>query len=153
MRKLPFLWFFCFTLLPVNGYSQDLNHIRNQYQHAAADKDICQALIEELKNVNEIDGVELAYLGALETIWANHVSNPFSKLRTFNIGKEKIETAVKRTPDDPEIRYLRLSVQENAPGFLGYNNEIETDRKYLKNNLDNVESRSLRTRIEEILDS
>lgn len=62
------------------------------------------------------------------------------------------ETAVSEYPYNPEIRFLRLSVQQNAPGFLGYNDQIEMDRNFLMSHLDGVHPRSLRKRIEELAD-
>lgn len=93
----------------------------------------------------------MAYLGALETIWAKYVGNPFSKLSTFNKGKEKLEKAVKNAPDNLEIRYLRLSVQKNAPSILGYDKAIKTDAEFLRKNIGRVELAALRNRIEQLL--
>lgn len=141
----------CFIFLSDNGFAQDLKNIRNQYHAAVTDENVCRALIAKLSKEKEIGNIELAYLGALETIWAKYVLNPFSKLKTFKNGKEKIEQAVNQEPNNIEIRYLRLSIQKNVPGFLGYNDNIKEDDLFLKTNLNNVVSEQLRTMIENIL--
>ena len=47
-----------------------------------------------------------------------------------------LEAAIKQDPDNAEFRFLRLIVQEHAPGALGYKTDIEKDsemiRKYYK---------------------
>lgn len=150
MKKIVPILFLGVMLFFQNGLAQDLNYIRVNYQKAATDKSVCQSLIKNLSN-EEASNLKLAYLGALETIWAKHIGNPFSKLSTFNSGKEKIEKAAKNAPNNIEIRYLRLSIQKNAPWILGYNDAIKTDELFLKNSLDEVSSKGLRRRIKNLL--
>src|SRR5699024_2246091 len=142
---------FCLSMLFQSVNGQDLKNIWDQYEKASTDKATCQALIKKLENKKELNNVELAYLGALETIWAKYTSNPFSKWSAFKKGKEKIEEAVKREPDNPKIRYLRLSVQKNNPGFLGYNRAIASDEELLKGHLDNLTDKDLKDSIENLL--
>lgn len=68
-----------------------------------------------------------AYKGLSETMMAQYAFMPTSKLRYFNNGKYKIESAIKTEPDNPELRYIRLMVQLNAPSLLGYTKEVSDD--------------------------
>lgn len=143
------LFIFCLSFL--NGkIASDLNYLRQNYKNAVSDKILCRTLINELKNKND-EIVFLAYLGAFQTIWAKHTANPVSKIKTFNEGKNNIEKAVKKQPKNFEIRFLRLSVQKNAPVFLGYSDDIDEDESFLKDNLKNVKSSDLLKLIYEIL--
>lgn len=128
----------------------DLEYLRKNYGTALLDEELCKSLIEEL-SADEKSSVHLAYLGAFQTIWANHAINPFSKLKTFNQGKKNIEKAVKSDPANIEIRFLRLSVQENCPVFLLYQRSIKEDRIYLFKNLHNITSPTLRKMAERLL--
>lgn len=122
-----------------NVQSMDLETVRMNYGKAASDKKLCRAMIEALHTETE-DAVHLAYLGAFQTIWAKHSSNPISKLQTFKRGKRNIEDAVMSKPDNVEIRLLRLSVQSNCPSFLGYKKNIEEDKKFIMSNTKNITS-------------
>ncbi|MGN6615741.1 MAG: hypothetical protein ACTHJ5_01075 [Ilyomonas sp.] len=113
---------------------QDLNMVRSNYARALEDKKVCSEMIKELKPVEGND-VYLAWLGGYQTIWANHVFNPLSKLKTFNEGKKNIEKAVNNDPQNPEIRLVRLSVQKNAPSFLKYQGDIEEDEAFIRKNI------------------
>lgn len=127
-----------------------LKYLRDNYEKAVSDKKICETIIRDLEK-NPKSNVHLAYLGAFQTIWANHVFNPFSKLKTFKKGKANIELAVKNENSNAEIRFIRLSVQKNCSGFLGYNDNIKQDKLFLKNHLDEVQPGQLKEMIENIL--
>ena len=75
------------------------------------------------------------YVGVAETMLAEEVFWPMEKLNYFNRGKKKIEQAIDNDKDDPELRYLRLLVQLNAPRFLSYNDSIERDLIFFTNNI------------------
>lgn len=91
-------------------------------------------MIEELELSKEKSVIALAYLGAYQTVWANHIFNPLTKLATFKKGKKNIELAISKEPENIEIRYIRFSVQKNAPSFLGYNSHLKEDRDFLVKN-------------------
>jgi hypothetical protein len=139
-------------LLSPGVYAQQLqlDSIRANYSKAVNDKKLCQKMIANL-GANSTSAVNLAYLGAYQTIWAKHVINPLSKLQTFNKGKKNIEKAVSAQPDEIEIRFIRLSVQKNCPAFLGYNTHIDEDSKILSANSKNVKSPTLKKMIDALL--
>jgi len=74
-----------------------------------------------------------AFLGAMTMKKAGIGGNPFYKLYLFKKGHELLEDAIKESPNNIEFRFLRLMIQENAPGFLGYNDSEETDSEYIRN--------------------
>lgn len=109
-----------------------LEDIRRIYPNAVNDKSLCKESIEQLKKLDLTTATHLGYLGGLQAIWANHVFSPISKLQTFNEGKANIELAIKKEPSNPELRYIRLSIQQHAPFFLGYKKNIKEDIDFLK---------------------
>lgn len=135
----------------VTAHTMDLEYLRKNYSKAVSDKELCQSLIVQLSKKTESE-VHFAYLGALHTIWANHVFSPLSKLNSFLQGKTEIELAVKKDPNNVEIRFIRLSVQKNCPSFLGYNSNIASDKKYLKDHLSSITSEQLKKMVKELID-
>ncbi|RDI14558.1 hypothetical protein DEU42_102255 [Flavobacterium sp. AG291] len=132
-------------------YSQELEDIRYNYSQAATNKLLCKEMIYKLRNDRE--PIRIAYLGAFQTIWAKHTLNPFEKLKTFKEGKANIEESVAQSPSDTEIRFIRLSVQLNAPKFLGYSNNIEEDKKIIRYSGSDIKSETLQKMIKECLKS
>ena len=73
-----------------------------------------------------------AFEGALLMKKAGMGGSPASKLHLFKEGKKMLEKAIQQEPGNAEYRFLRLIVQENAPGFLGYKNDIEKDSAFIR---------------------
>ena len=141
----------CVLFMNFSFNSIDLNEVRSSYSKAVLDKKLCEKMIEELELSKEKSVIAIAYLGAYQTIWANHVFNPLSKLATFKKGKNNIELAISKEPENVEIRYIRFSVQKNAPSFLGYDNSLKEDRNFLVKNKKNINSDLLQKNIETLL--
>lgn len=90
-----------------------------------------EALVQYTENIDaEKDPLYMAYKGAAVATTANCTSWPLKKLSRFRDGKNYIETAVERAPEDLEIRFLRYTIQQNIPDFLGYDNK-DDDRKFI----------------------
>ncbi|AWH85663.1 hypothetical protein HYN59_11335 [Flavobacterium album] len=128
----------------------EMDTVRNSYRLAPGDKTVCKEMIALLENRK--DAVSLAYLGAFRSIWAKHTPNPLSKLGTFRKGKKNIEAAVAAEPLNIEIRFVRLSVQLNAPGFLGYNDDIDEDKKFIMANRGTITSEVLKSMVDDIIE-
>ncbi|SEH84225.1 hypothetical protein SAMN02927937_01722 [Paenimyroides aquimaris] len=128
-----------------------LDTVRANYSKVVSDKELCEKMIAELAEAKNNSATHLAYLGALLTIWANHVFNPISKLNTFKEGKKNIEQAIKKEPANVELRFIRLSVQKNAPSFLGYKSNINEDTEFIKENRHQIGSEILKKNIEMLL--
>lgn len=108
-------------------------------------------MISELEKVKNDSAVNLAYLGGFQTIWANHVFSPIKKLNTFKEGKKNIEQAIKKAPDNVEIRFIRLSVQKNALSFLGYKSNVKEDEEFIRKNRNPEISEIVNKNIDELL--
>ena len=115
----------------------DMNAVRSSFTKAASSKAICGGMIEKLEPLTN-DHLCLAYLGGFQAIWANHVMNPFSKLKTFKEGKRNIENAVSKVPGSWEIRLVRYSVQKNSPAFLDYGQHLKNDAAFIRKHLHSV---------------
>ncbi|MHA3787813.1 hypothetical protein ACX0HA_06330 [Flavobacterium hauense] len=143
------IFFIVLSGFAFGGNISEIEKVRVNYAQAALNKALCREMIKKLKDYN--DPVQQAYLGAFQTIWAKHTLNPFEKLKTFKKGKANIEESVALAPLNAEIRLIRLSIQLNAPGFLGYNDNIEEDRNFILDNKSDIKSESLQKMIDECI--
>lgn len=128
-----------------------LNDARANYNKLASDRFLCEKMIFELEKTKNNSAAHLAYLGGAQTVWANHVVNPISKLNTFNKGKKNIESAIAKEPENVELRFIRLSIQKNAPSFLGYKSNVKEDTELIKKKYQQVNSTILKKNIEALL--
>lgn len=116
---------------------------------ASNDKALCFSMMEELvkhKNDEKAKG----YLGAYTMISANHVFSPIQKLKSFNKGKDALEKSIVQLPKDVELRYVRYAIQISIPKFLGYKNNIQTDKKWMMEQLQHSDKK-LQTDIRTLL--
>lgn len=89
----------------------------------------------------------IGYKGALTMIMAKHTMNPFKKLDCFNTGKSLLEQALIKEPNNVELRYLRFSIQCNAPAFLDYNSQRESDKVFLLKQANIIKDADLKGRM------
>lgn len=88
--------------------------------------DSVNAMVTIVKNsaLTYKDGFE----GVLLMKKAGLVGNPLNKLNLFRSGRNKLENSIKKESKNAELRFLRLIIQEHAPGILNYNDDIAGDR-------------------------
>lgn len=110
---------------------QDISQIRENYFKASETKEKAEGFYGLVLDYHGEDELLLAYKGAGLTLKAKYSSNLFSKKKYFTDGVELIESSVKYSPENPEIRIIRLSIQEHTPKILNYNNKIEEDKKVI----------------------
>jgi len=129
-----------------------LNNIRVLYQKSATDKNSCIQLNKEIASVQIYeDAVLYGYKAVSKMMMANYVTNPFTKLSYFKEGKKMLDNVIDNNKTNIELRFLRLCVQENAPAFLGYNDDIDDDKKFIKLYLASLKDFQLKTQIHDYL--
>jgi len=102
------------------------DNIRQSYLNARNAEGI-QNFLALSEQLNLYVAAEKAYRGVALAMYADIAEGLYTKLDYFNRGKELIEAAIKEQPHNPEIRFLRISVQAEAPLMLGYSGAIEDD--------------------------
>lgn len=138
--------------ISVAGTAQDWSGIRSSYPKAVQSSETTNKLDGELRNVTSTNKpVLLAYKGAILTLKAKFSKKKSDKKEFFKEGVSFIESAVKTEPSNIEIRYIRMSVQENSPKFLGYRKNIEEDKQFILKNYANVSSKELKDVIKDFV--
>lgn len=119
-----------------NISDSEVKTIRN-YFYTGIDKeeylDSLDSFISRLiKNKIKSDyAILVAYRGACKSVRAVHTFWPLSKLNYVKEGLVDLDDAVLKEPNNIEIRFLRFSVLDNLPGFLGYGSDADSDAKVL----------------------
>ncbi|MFD2717705.1 hypothetical protein ACFST9_03195 [Hymenobacter monticola] len=106
--------------------------LRRHYEQAASDKAAGEKFYNLLADYKDRDGLVLAYKGAAEAIRARDASM-FNKLTYVQDAARTFEQAVSIDPRNPEIRFLRFSVESNLPAFLGLSKHVDEDKELLLN--------------------
>jgi hypothetical protein len=113
-----------------NKITSDLNRTAFYKAIQSDDKVLVDAQISELNSIPA--NIKDAFLGAMTMRRAGIGGNPVSKLKLFKKGHKLLEAAIKQDPNNTEYRFLRLMIQENAPGILGYKVDEEKDSEFIR---------------------
>jgi hypothetical protein len=141
MKIAAFLLVFTYLF----GTLPDIAKLRADYIRASEDKEVTMRLNDELSSVEKTDDkVLVAYKGAVLTLMAKYTKLKQEKKQFFREGAGLIEYAINANPNSIEIRVLRLSVQENSPKFLKYNQHITEDKQFILNQFKSTTSKELR---------
>ena len=154
-KKNTLLRFFSFivvfALLSGQGvWAQEfsLEQVRLSFSKSLLEEQACAELhskMEAEKNVT--DPVWMAYFATVTMTMAKYTFNPISKFHYFNRGKEIIAKSIELDPKNIEVRFLRFTLQDHAPTFLGYDKEIAEDKKYLLENIESIQALQLKKAI------
>jgi len=138
----------CFIFTSGSANNPSIEEIRYLYQKAAKEEILCKKLLVSLQIYNESNNTTLAAYRACATmIMAKYVSSPINKLSKFNEGKNLLEKCINKDNRNVEIRFLRFTVQCNAPKFIGYNSSLLLDKNFLLNCLSTIKDKQLKNNI------
>ncbi|MGC4038904.1 MAG: hypothetical protein QM764_23300 [Chitinophagaceae bacterium] len=97
---------------------------------ASGDLKTIDAQIGLLKAVDIAE--KIAFEGALLMKKAGKENGAGKKLNLFKQGHKKLEEAISNDGENGEYRFLRLMIQEHAPGMLGYKDDLKKDSAYIR---------------------
>lgn len=131
---LKALFIFVFSL---NSVAQKAYNKQGFYD-AMSSKDI-NVIDQEIKEAEKATGLDKqAIIGTLTMKKAGLAPGKGNKLKIFKAGHRELEASIKQDSGNAEYRLMRLMIQENAPGILGYKKEIKGDSDYLRKSFKNL---------------
>lgn len=129
-----------FNLFMLFGFSVMAQSAYNKegfYDAMATDQ--LQQIDLQLKEVQKATGTDKqALVGTLTMKKAGLISGAGKKLKLFKAGHKELEAAISEDKENVEYRFMRLMIQEHAPGILGYKEEIQTDSDYIRKSFKNL---------------
>jgi len=78
------------------------------------------------------------YEGALIVKKAGLVKGVKTRLDLFKAGCKKLEAAILADSTNTEFHFLRLAIQEHAPGIVKYHSDIKKDKAIIQKNYNNL---------------
>lgn len=123
----------------INAQQLEINEIRSVYFKLKNDDCNALKLAKQFEKAPPQSAILIGYQGAALAASPECISNPAKKLSEFKKGKKLIDAAIYKEPSNIEIRFLRFATQSKAPGFLGYKDNLEEDKKFLIKNIQNLQ--------------
>lgn len=143
------IYLFAFLLMVITSIANI--DLRNQFDKAIYSKSLAENLKLSLEKKSNLTPLELGYLGATKMLLAKHYFNPFNKLEIFNQGRTDLDNALKKDKNNAELVFLRYSCAKNAPHFLNYYQNIDSDKAFLENAIISMTDNDLKSRIQVFL--
>ena len=139
---------FSFLLFAFNLSSMDLLTIRKKFYAAAEDEKMSAEFLAYLNTVEQGSPLISGYKGMAHMLMAKHVFSPYTKSMHFLKGKKLLDESVEIDKTNAELRFLRLTVQVEAPFFLNYSSDIREDISVIRAALPQLGDQDLKRRIE-----
>jgi hypothetical protein len=108
-----------------------VRELRQALKKAQDDAKAGDGFARQMEGYKGQDPVLLAYTAAAQAIRAKYVGNPVRKLRSIRQSAATFEQAVSLSPSEPEVRFLRYSVESNTPRALNLSPHTAHDKAFL----------------------
>jgi len=125
-----------FSFNPNTEADNSMSVVRLRFYDAVLDSKKVTLLDQKIKQFTYEPSLLKVYKGASYAIKAKNEWNPFSAVKMLGKSIKTMDEAVKRSPTNLEIRFIRFAVQKNIPGYLGYSDNVDEDKGYLIKNID-----------------
>lgn len=136
----------------VLSFAFDLVEIRQLYKEANSSKQNAMALNKKLESITKKDDkVLVAYKGSVIAMTAKYQKGSKQKIQVFKDGVSWVELAIQEEPENLEIRFVRLSLQQNSPKILKYNKSLEKDKNFVLSNFNQIQSPELKKYIKDYI--
>jgi hypothetical protein len=146
------IWTIIIIMLSVNiSNGQNIEKIRRLYLQSSNNDAKLDSLNYWLSNYNQTNNLMSAYYGVNLILKSKYLKNPFKKIKYFEKGREILEDAIIKEPDNIELIFLRYTVQKNTPSILMYKKDIEEDYQSIKSELDSIKDQRLKKHISQTL--
>jgi uncharacterized protein YaaR (DUF327 family) len=132
---LLMLFAFTATLLQVTNDTYKLTELRQFYLEASKDEDVSKEFYKLMRSYNKQHPVVLAYKGASEATMGKYLWNPYSKLKHIQSALDQIGKAVELDKTNPEIRFIRFTIEHYIPRYLSLSEHIKEDKAIVINAL------------------
>lgn len=116
----------------------ELDSLRIQYLAAAEDSSKLDVLEKSCSSLSNNSITSQGYCVMIHFLEAKNAFNPYRKLSEFNIGKRKLDSLILADEKNIELRYMRHSIQDRVPSFLGYHDQLQVDKNFMIANLDSI---------------
>lgn len=119
------------TLYSISMANGNIELARKEFKNAVYNDKLTNQLCQVLISSKQQDALTQAYIAYFTALKAKHVSNPYAKIEYVRNFDRTIKKAIELAPDNLEIRFLRFSVQDNIPLYLGFSKELDIDKKII----------------------
>lgn len=125
--KIVFLIFWISFL----GNQQEMDTLRNLYKSASESKENAEKFEQYVSQLQDNSPTIQAYQAAAIALKAKYAPKLKDKKGWFVEGATLLEKLIEENPQNVEMRLIRLSIQQNTPKILKYQENIDQDKQFI----------------------
>ena len=153
MKETFILLAIIFTPFLEQSEDTSLLDIRKLFYQATEESESADFLNEMLtESLTSKDITLRGYKGISFMLLSKHAYNPYTKISYFTKGSAILDQAIQEDNENIELRFLRYTIQCEAPIFLNYRSELSLDLKFIQTQVNNLKDFDLKKRINDYLD-
>jgi hypothetical protein len=124
-----------FPALQASDGSYSLSKLRALYPKASAKEEIGRQFYARMASYQGNNPVVLGYQAVSEAVMAKHVWSPYQKLKHVRNSGTIFRDALNKDPQNPEVRFLRFTVEYSIPRYLKMSENLAADREFVAQQL------------------
>jgi hypothetical protein len=124
---------FLFLILCVTSLNaQDLASFRAKYSTVNANQKNTEDFIAFADKAPASNTPAIiAYKASAQFLKAKLNIEKGKRIQYIKAGAKSLDTVIGNSPENPELRMIRLSIQENLPKIVGYSKNIKEDKEII----------------------
>jgi hypothetical protein len=141
-------------LTPLIEQTVDTNllKIRTLFYQATEESESADLLMAMLiEPITSSDLTLQGYMGMSFMLLSKYSYNPYEKIYYFKKGSSILDQAIEEDEENIELRFLRFTVQSEAPIFLNYRSALSSDFTFIHTHVNNIMDFDLKKRINDFL--
>jgi hypothetical protein len=105
----------------------DRQQLRDCFLGSTQSKSALDSFIGKLEKIEVKSPAQECYYGICFGLKTNYTDGMWYKIKMVNKAKALIDRSIERDPNDPELRFIRLTLEHYLPAFLGMSKDIQKD--------------------------
>jgi hypothetical protein len=126
MKKQLYILLLAAICFSSSGQSLCKQQLRSLYLQSLHHRAILDSFIALLQRPG-LSPAEECYYGICQGMKAQYAESMWSKLRLVQKSKALLNDAIERDPRDPELRFMRFTLEHYIPSYLGMSGDIKDD--------------------------
>ena len=131
MKTLFLLLLSAITIYTSSAQSMSRNQLRAYYLRSLNSRSSLDTFNALLKAIQSRTPLEESYYGICQGMQAQYAEGMWSKLRLVNSSRGCLNKAVEQDSRDPELRFMRFTLEHYLPSFLGMSSHLNSDLTYI----------------------
>ncbi len=115
------------AFMQLSAQQMGRQQLRDGFLGSMQSKGALDSFISRLEKIADKSPAQECYYGICFGLRTHYVEGMWSKIKLVSKAKDLLDHSIERDPSDPELRFIRLTLEHYIPAFLGMSKNIQKD--------------------------